>query len=111
MNDALVGNSTDKEQVKRGRKIEQERRRRDLEDMRTILALPAGRRFYWRLLGECGIFKTSFTGNSTTFFNEGMRQVGLKLLGDLAKADPTAYLKIVEESGRANDSNDIDSQT
>ena len=34
-----------------------------------------------RMLDATGVNSNSFTGNSTTFFNEGKRQVGLELLG------------------------------
>lgn len=49
------------------------------EDLVWLMSMPRGRRFMWRLLERTGIHRSSFTGNSTTFFNEGARNVGLQL--------------------------------
>lgn len=38
------------------------------------------------------------TGNSQTFYNEGMRNVALKLYGDIGEADPEAFLKMQYET-------------
>lgn len=88
----------DPEKIKRRESRDVLLRRKQLEDIRVILSDARGRRFYWRLLVECGIFKSSFTGNNTTFFNEGRRDVGLVLLADLNEADPSAYLVMLDES-------------
>ena len=57
-----------------------------------------GRAYIWWLLGECKVFSTSFTGNSTTFFNEGMRQVGLLLLADINRECEDQYLVMCKEN-------------
>jgi hypothetical protein len=46
------------------------------------------RAWLWDLMGFCGIARSSFTGNSTTFFNEGQRNVGLKVQAELVKYFP-----------------------
>jgi hypothetical protein len=76
------------------------RRRAELEDMRAVLTLPGGRKLLWRYMGIAGIYKTSFTGNYTTFFNEGMRQVGLEILKDVTEASPEAYLLMMQEADK-----------
>lgn len=68
-----------------------------------------GRRAIWRLLDITGIYRTSFTGNSTTFFNEGARNVGLQFLADVNEACPERYLEMLKEqtehdNGNANGS-------
>ena len=95
---ALVGNAADEEQVKEAKKKEKRGRERDLEDLGVVLSGPAGRRFVWRYLGACGVFKTSMTGDSYTYFNEGRRDVGLQLLADVMEADPNAYLLMTKEA-------------
>jgi hypothetical protein len=92
-----VKNTADPEQVKKAAEKEKQGYERDLDDVRKILATDYGRRFFWRYLGICGVFRTSFTGNSHTFFNEGERNIGLRLLEDVNNADPTAYVKMVNE--------------
>lgn len=59
---------------------------------------PRGRRFIWRLLGITGIFRSSFTGNSETFFREGERNVGLKLLTEVTRDANDLYLTAQQEA-------------
>ena len=90
--------ASDAAQVKRARRGAQIGRRHDSEDLLWILSDRRGRRFLWRLLDRCGVFRTSFTGNSTTFFNEGMRNVGLIILSGIMAADPAATLAMIQEN-------------
>jgi hypothetical protein len=92
------GELNDQDKLKRRGALDNIMRRRQLTDIQTVLGTIEGRRFYWRVLCECGLFKTSFTGNNTTFFNEGMRQIGLMLMAELNEAHPQAYLLMLSES-------------
>ena len=92
----LVRNAADPEQVKEAGIKEKFGRKQELNDMYNILTTPYGRRWVWRVMTDCGIFKTSFTGNSTTFFNEGRRDIGLRILADVMEANPDAYLKMAK---------------
>lgn len=99
----LVKNAADESQVKGAESKRKRVREQELEDTKWILSTRQGRRFFWKLLTQCHVFETSFTGNSQTFFNEGERNVGLKLISDLNESDPDAYLKMLKESkGDAN---------
>lgn len=62
---------------------EKDIRRQELDDFNKVLSSVNGRRFVWRMLEKAGIFRTSFTGNSETFFREGMRNMGLMLMLDI----------------------------
>ncbi len=74
------------------------------EDIQWVLSTVQGRRFVWRMLSICRVFRISFTGNSETFFNEGARNVGLKLYDAVLSADEQAYLKMRNEAkGEQND--------
>jgi hypothetical protein len=66
--------------------------------MRYILSSRQGRRFLWRYLERCGVFKTSFDGTSRTYFNEGERNIGLKLLADVNEANIEAYVTMMKEA-------------
>ena len=70
----------------------------EVADLQAVLNLDGGRRLLWRLLERAGIYKTSFTGNSETFFKEGRRDMGLFLLNEIQEADPDAYLKMIKEN-------------
>jgi len=67
-------------------------------DWKRQLSTKEGRRFVWRLLCDCGVFRSSFTGNSETFFNEGRRSVGLKMLGEIDAHAPEAYALMSAEA-------------
>jgi len=73
------------------------KRRRDVEDFKSLMKLKEGRRFVWRLLAETGVYHSSFTGNSETFFKEGRRSIGLILMGELHTICPELYAVMVEE--------------
>jgi hypothetical protein len=73
------------------------KRQRDVEDFKSLMKLKEGRRFVWRLLSETGVYHSSFTGNSETFFKEGRRSIGLILIGELHTICPELYAVMVEE--------------
>ncbi len=94
----LVTNAANESQVKQAEVKQKLGIDQDLEDFKWVLSTPQGRRVVHRYIAYCGVFKQSFTGNSETFFNEGKRVVGLKLLDDLNASDPNAYLKMMSET-------------
>ena len=95
---SAVMNAADPEQVKKAGKKDQRTRDRQLDDMRGVMSSLEGRRFMWRWLSECGVFKSSFTGNSQTFFLEGQRNIGLMMLTDINESDPTSYVTMLTEA-------------
>ncbi|WP_443747236.1 Bbp19 family protein [Asticcacaulis solisilvae] len=68
------------------------------EDWRWLLSDARGRRIVRRLLDTCGVYRTSFTGNSHTFFNEGQRNVGLVLIDKVHRHAPEQYTVMMQES-------------
>lgn len=73
-------------------------RQKEIDDVRKILKTPEGRRFIWRQLSKCGLFRNSFTLNSNqTGFNEGQRNIGLDLLNDVNEADVAAFAQMQNE--------------
>lgn len=95
----LVNNAANKSQVKDAAKTEKLKRDRELRDVHHVLSTREGRRFYWRYLCECRIFQSSFNNSgSVTYFNEGKRDVGLKLLSEMDEAAPESYLLMLKES-------------
>lgn len=75
------------------------RRFKEKEELKQLLSTYAGRNFVWRILAECGIYQSSFTGTAeTTFFKEGKRQIGIWLLSEIHSADPTAYARMQTEA-------------
>lgn len=84
--------------------------RLDQNALKSILKSTEGRWFLMRLLDATGVNSNSFTGNSTTFFNEGKRQVGLELLAriqeiglDAVKLKQKAELEYISHQQKARE--------
>lgn len=97
MRDPLDTHAIEAEQADAERKAEQ-RAKQEVEDLKWLLAHAQGRRFMWRLLSMSGVFRTSMTGNSMTFFREGERNVGLQFFAQVSEHCPDAYAKMLKES-------------
>jgi len=102
----MTMNAADPKQVERARLKESFNDRNLFSDFRDVLDLPAGRRILWWVLDVAGVYRSSFTGNSTTFFNEGRRDIGLMLLAKISEAKPEAILQMMQESKMREESND-----
>ena len=75
-----------------------ERRRKELEDLRWLLAHPQGRRILMRLLDEAGVYRSSFNhSGSVMAFSEGKRHIGLFLTAELMEASTMGFMKILED--------------
>jgi hypothetical protein len=98
LKEALVKNTADKEQVKKAAQEEARIRQLQIDDVFFLLNHPQGRRFIWRYLGLCGVYRLSYTANSDTNFREGERNIGLKLMNDIMDANPDAYLQMINEN-------------
>ena len=82
---------------------EQRERARIIKDMRLrdlaeIVSTEPGRRWVFSIIERCHIFHPVMTGNSYTFFNDGMRQVGLMIVSELAGVDRDLFGKMFAES-------------
>jgi hypothetical protein len=80
----------------------QERRRGQNErhdaDLVWLMNHHEGRRFIGRLLQNCHLNETSFTGTSATFFCEGERKVGLQVLADIVRLCPDLHARMAGET-------------
>jgi hypothetical protein len=68
------------------------------KDFMRLMDEKWGRRLMWQWLSDCGVFRNSFTGNSQTFFNEGQRNVGLKMLNEINSLCPDKYMLMTKEN-------------
>ena len=76
-------------------------------DIRWMMKGPKGRRIIWRLLEQAGVFRSSFNPNSMTMaFQEGQRNMGLRLLGLVHEHCPEHYNTMVEESKHGQHADD-----
>lgn len=67
------------------------------EDLQRVLESESGRRFLWYLMHRAHVFRSSFTGNSETFFREGERSMGLFVLAGVLDVSPWIFGKMQKE--------------
>lgn len=95
---SAIDNASNPAELKKKEKQEEYLAKQEIDDIKHVLGSPGGRRFIWKYLSFAGVFQTSFTGNSQTFFNEGKRTVGLKLIDDITEANPDALTQMMKEA-------------
>lgn len=66
-------------------------------DFKWLMSDKRGRRIVWGLLERTGLYKSSFTGNSETFFREGARNVGLQYMALVHEHCADKYNLMVSE--------------
>lgn len=88
-----------------------------LEHVREVCKSRPGKELVWYILSLTDLYSDSFTGNSSTFYREGKRAVGLSILQLLEDADNTLYARLLldkqKQEGPKNDgrTNSSDSDT
>lgn len=90
------------QQAARAEKAErQEREARDaIDELLWLMSDPRGRRFMWRQLSDLGVYRLSYVQGdfATTAFNEGQRNVGLKLLSQVMQHCPARFTEMQKEA-------------
>lgn len=73
--------------------------RYEAEDIKWLMSDKRGRRIVHRLLEATGIYRSSFAGefSLTNSFNEGMRAIGLRLLGLVHEHSVERYATMTQE--------------
>lgn len=66
-------------------------------DLRWVMQDKRGRRHVWRQLQLTGVYRLSYTGDQGTNFNEGQRNVGLRLLDEITRHCPAEYIEMLKE--------------
>ena len=85
-------------QIEREKKLDRKvrlARRQLMSDLNKTFGNAAGRRVLYEILSLCEIYSDSFTGNSTTFYREGKRAIGLQII-EMIGTD--VYLKTLREN-------------
>jgi len=90
-------NAANPEHVGQAKREMVDQRERELMDIQFVMSSKEGRRFFDRYQRICHAHETSFTGNNTTFFNEGERNIGLRMLADVNEACPELYIELLKE--------------
>lgn len=87
------------EAEEKAKKEEMIARIKRLDDIRWILSNAKGRRFLWWVLELCGVFRASYVSRDSnqTAFNEGNRDIGIRVLATVQAADSKAYSQMQDE--------------
>ena len=89
----------DQKQVKKAKKKQKLQNQIEREELKALLKDPTFRRFLWRFMERCGIYHTTFTGESlSSAFEEGKRQIGLWTVTEIFSADVRAYGLMMAEN-------------
>src|SRR6056297_1771969 len=68
-----------------------------LQNLEAALKHGPSRHVLRWLMEQGGLFDTSFTGNSTTFYNEGRRSLVLELVAAMNTVDPYEVVRLMKE--------------
>lgn len=93
--------ASDPSQVNQRNRDAKRRAIRHREVLGGIMSSSNGRAWLWDFLGGCHMFVTSYTSERThdTAFNEGERNVGLRLNAEMQRF-PEQYLLMLKENGK-----------
>jgi hypothetical protein len=69
-------------------------------NVRELVKTRQGREFIWWVLEQTGIYNCTFMQNSSSFFQEGRRSVGLNIIELLTDVDPTIYPRLLMEKAK-----------
>ena len=99
----MVANAADATQVKAARKTRKRTRTTEVEDLRAVLAIQSGRRVLWRILTQCGTFKSTAASDSSLMaYNAGRQDIGHFLLSEITHANPDLLPQLMSEAYKEN---------
>lgn len=85
------------EEQKKQKKAER-KRERELSDIRFVIKSPEGRRFYWRVMEEGGVFLDPYQPETNpTYYGLGRQSVSRKFLNELLEAKPEGLSQMQQE--------------
>lgn len=93
-----MSNAADPQKVAEAEAKAKRKTRQEDDDIQAVMRTPQGRRAIWRILCSTGARRSSFTGNSETFFREGERNVGLRLQEHVERVDFAMFLLMQQEA-------------
>jgi hypothetical protein len=97
---STIQNASNPKQVKRAEEAMELRRKRELDDIREVMATASGRRFMWRLINNICHYDTDDAkhSGSDTYKSLGERNVGRQIKNDLYLASYDRYQEMEREN-------------
>ena len=100
---ALVGNPADEEQVAKGGKADEMRRRQELSDLEWVLNDRRGRRVLWRLMEKSGAFAAVWDPNAAQMGRKAAwQELGQYIKDEVVEAKSEAFLQMLQEQIKEN---------
>lgn len=77
-----------------------DRQRESDQAIKAFMSHQTGRAWVWEQLSACGLYRTSARSGDAymTYFHEGERNVGLRLMVQLQRACPELYATMSQEN-------------
>ena len=98
MSKAEVRNAADETQVAKAGKAEEEKRRQELNDIRTVLSTISGRRLLWRMMEQCKTFSSVMDNSAAKVtYNAGKQDLGHFIMAEIVEADENLLFKMMKE--------------
>ena len=66
-----------------------------------MMSTADGRLWMWDFLSDCGLFSSTFNGNSRDYFNLGQRNAGMPVFAKLQQHCMEHYIQMVKENANA----------
>ncbi|MBV9834244.1 MAG: hypothetical protein JO055_07565 [Alphaproteobacteria bacterium] len=90
----------DQKQVQDRARQAKDRQRESDQAIKAFMSHQAGRAWVWEQLSACGLFRLSARAGDAhmTYFYEGERNFGLRLLVQLQRACPELYATMAQEN-------------
>ncbi len=98
MSDFALGFDAPDDPANRAQQVRDADRQQAVNDLAAVMATKHGQRALRRILEDCGVFRTSFSGDPLhTAFKEGKRDIGLRLIDAAATADRVGLFAILAQ--------------
>lgn len=92
-------NLSDPAEVEKAKARDEERRKQELNDIRTVLANASGRRLIWKVLTKCNAFGSVFSKEASTMsYLSGQQDLGHYIMSEIVQADENLLLKMMKEN-------------
>lgn len=88
----------DKDEVKKAEIKERDRRKQEINDIRTVCSTASGIRLLWRLMTRAGSFNSNFDPESHASMSYlcGKQDFGRFIMSEVIEADPNLYIKMMK---------------
>lgn len=98
MSRVLVKNASDPQQVRRAERAERRAAAEQRAALRAVLDTPEGRRVFWGLLSDAGVYRSIWSPNAQIHYNAGRQDFGHELQARLLEADENLYDLMAREA-------------